>query len=286
MPDVTRPDGALIHYETFGRGYPLLLFAPGGVNSEIAAWEQFSVINPIAEFARDFMVIGMDQRHAGGSWSAPTTFSYDLTVADQLAVLDDLGLESAHVWGGCIGVCYFLRLIREAPDRISAAVGQDPVGLDETNSVDVFTAMFEPTINLAREKGTIAVVLSAHDDPLFVVNNPGGPFARRITVDDEFRTMIEAMSADEYVALVQSFSNSIWPDSPPYMTVSEDWVRTCPSPLLILPGSDEFHPTGIAEKICADAPRAHCLDVDCRSDTKLAGTIEAIRTFLLEQTPS
>ena len=29
MPDVTRPDGALIHYETFGRGYPLLLFAPG-----------------------------------------------------------------------------------------------------------------------------------------------------------------------------------------------------------------------------------------------------------------
>ena len=111
------------------------------MNSEIAAWEQFSVINPIAEFARDFMVIGMDQRHAGGSWSAPTTFSYDLTVADQLAVLDDLGLESAHVWGGCIGVCYFLRLIREAPDRISAAVGQDPVGLDETNSVDVFTAM-------------------------------------------------------------------------------------------------------------------------------------------------
>ena len=45
MPDVRRPDGAVIHYETFGEGYPLLCFAPGGVNSEIDFWS-VSAINP------------------------------------------------------------------------------------------------------------------------------------------------------------------------------------------------------------------------------------------------
>ena len=38
MPDITRPDGAIIHYETFGAGPAVLLIAPGGVNSEIGMW--------------------------------------------------------------------------------------------------------------------------------------------------------------------------------------------------------------------------------------------------------
>jgi len=28
MPEVARPDGAVLHYERVGRGYPLLLRAP------------------------------------------------------------------------------------------------------------------------------------------------------------------------------------------------------------------------------------------------------------------
>ena len=38
MPTVTRPDGAVIHYETWGDGFPLLLIAPGGVSSQIDFW--------------------------------------------------------------------------------------------------------------------------------------------------------------------------------------------------------------------------------------------------------
>ena len=279
MPDITRPDGAIIHYETFGRGHPLLLLAPGGVNSEIAFWER-SRINPIKEFAGEFMVIGMDQRHAGKSWSAPPTFSYDLTAADQVAVLDALGVARAHVWGGCIGVAYVLRLIKEAPGRIGAAVGQDPVGLDHTNSPATFQAMFAPTLDLAKREGTAAVVRSVLGDPMFVVNNAGGPFARRIKEDAAFRAQIAALSATDYVALVQSFAAAIWPNSPPFFTVSEEWLSDCPAPLLIMPGSDAFHPTGIAHMICKTAPRARCLDVDCRSDAKLAASIQVVRQFL------
>ena len=280
MTDLKRPDGAVIHYETFGSGYPLLLIAPGGLNSEIGFWAR-SAINPIEAFQDDFLVIAMDQRHAGGSWNVPPSFSYALATADQLAVLDAVGVERAHVMGGCIGVAYLLRLIAEAPERISAAVGQDPVGLDETNSTAVFTRMFEPTIALARSEGVGAVVASALENPLFVMNNAAGPFAQRISNDPAFRAELEAMDPGAYVALVEDLSDALWPDRAPYMTVDEEWVRRCPAPLLILPGSDEFHPTSIARKICAEAPDARCLDVDCRSEAKLPATIEAVRDFLL-----
>ncbi len=151
MATISRPDGATIYYEVHGQGFPLLLFAPGGVNSQVAFWQR-SAINPIKEFANEFMVIGMDQRHAGKSPAPAVPFSYEQTVGDQLAVLDDLGVEKAMVMGGCIGVAYSLRILKDAPESIVAAVCQDPVGLDHTNSIDVFMAMFQPTLQLARTR--------------------------------------------------------------------------------------------------------------------------------------
>ena len=281
MPHVTRPDGARIHYETSGSGYPLLLFAPGGVSSEIVWWER-SAINPIKEFAGDFTVIAMDQRHAGRSIGPAAPAGYDVAVGDQLAVLDDLGLERAHVMGGCIGVAYALRIIRDAPARISAAVGQDPVGIDATNSIDVFTAMFRPTLDLARREGMRPVVAAAQKDATFMLNNAAGPFSQRIHDDPAFREQILDMSVEEYVGVVESYSDQLWPDAAPLFSVSEAWLRTCPAPLLILPGNDPFHPTGIGRLLCELAPNARCLDVDARSPEKRGGTIEAIRAFLQE----
>ena len=282
MPFIERPDGARIHYQTWGPedgATPLLLIAPGGVRSEIDFWHRGD-IDPTRDFADERMVIGMDQRHAGDSWDAPLEFSYELALGDQLAVLDALGVERAHVMGGCIGVAYVLRMIRDAPDRVASGVGQSPVGIDHTNSLDTFMEMFRPTVALARAEGMAAVIASALEDPQFVTNNAGGPLSRRIDVDPAFRDVLAAMAPEEYVATVERIGDAYWPDDPPYFTVSEEWLRGCPAPLLILPGSDEFHPTSIAERICAEAPHARCLAVDCRSAANLPATLEEIRAFL------
>ena len=37
MPVLKRPDGE-IHYQTFGKGFPVLLFAPGGLRSRMEMW--------------------------------------------------------------------------------------------------------------------------------------------------------------------------------------------------------------------------------------------------------
>ena len=40
-----------IYYEEHGRGFPLLLFAPGGMNSTVERWAA-ATLNPLAVFER------------------------------------------------------------------------------------------------------------------------------------------------------------------------------------------------------------------------------------------
>ena len=285
MPEVICPDGAAIHYEVSGHGYPLLLLAPGGVSSQIEFWQR-SAFNPIDVLSDSFTVIGMDQRYAGASRAPLTPFSYARAMHDQLAVLDDLGIRRAHVMGGCIGCTHALRLLDDAPARITAAVLQDPVGIDDTNGMDTFYAMFNETIRTARADGLDAVVAAAEREPAYALNHAAGPWSQRLHDEPAFRRTVRSLGREGYIALVVDFRDGIWPSNPPYFSVNEVAVQRIEHPLLVLPGSDPFHPTGIGRKICEDAVNARCLDVDARADDKLAGTIEKVRDFLLASTPA
>ncbi len=284
MPTITRPDGAVIHYEVSGSGYPLLLIAPGGVSSEIAFWER-SPFNPIKELSDEFMVIGMDQRHAGQSFAPATAWSWAEAAADQLAVLDAAGVPAAHVMGGCIGCAHAWNLIATTPERVTSAVCQNPVGLDATNSPATFYAMFNETMRLARAEGMGAIAESAVKNPLFVANNGAGPFAPHIAADAAFREQMGQMQRESYIALIVRFRDAIWPDNPPFFTVSEEWMRACPRPLLVLPGADPFHPTGIARLISEIAPNASYVEGPWNQPEQRPDTVATVRAFLRSHTP-
>jgi pimeloyl-ACP methyl ester carboxylesterase len=81
----------------------------------------------------------MDQRNAGAS-RAPVDAGdgWPSYTADHVALLDHLGIERTHVMGGCIGCSYALALCAAAPDRVAAAVLQNPIGLTDTNRSDFF----------------------------------------------------------------------------------------------------------------------------------------------------
>ena len=141
MPTFTR--GATeLYYEVHGAGHPLLLFAPGGMRSTIALWER-PPYHAVREFCGEFMVIAMDQRNAGAS-RAPVTASdgWQSYTEDHLALLDELKVERCHLLGGCIGGAFALSLIAKAPERVSAAILQQPIGFDGTNRA-VFYELFD-----------------------------------------------------------------------------------------------------------------------------------------------
>jgi pimeloyl-ACP methyl ester carboxylesterase len=135
-------DDLKLHYEEFGTGFPLLLFAPGGMNSTIDFWSRMPW-NPIDVLSEHFRVIAMDQRNAGGS-TAPISGAdgWKTYASDHIALLEGLGIARCHVLGCCIGGSYSLGLIEADPDRVAGAVLVQPIGHIEANR-KAFYAMFD-----------------------------------------------------------------------------------------------------------------------------------------------
>src|SRR5712672_4158666 len=110
--------GAHIYYEEFGQGFPILNFAPAGLQSVIGVWSQPSApINPTTEWAANYRVIAMDQRNAGGQSRAPITAQdgWDSYTADHIALLDHLRIDRCHLYGPV-----HLRVVHPEPDQGAA----------------------------------------------------------------------------------------------------------------------------------------------------------------------
>jgi len=179
MPTFER-DQRSIYYEEHGEGFPILAFAPGGVRSSIAFWER-SPWNPIRELASSYRVIVLDQRNAGRS-RAPIAASdgWHVYTDDHLALLDHLGVERAHLLGGCIGGSFILSFLKRAPSRVASAVLQQPIGRSDEN-VPLFRAAFD---TWASELSVAHPEASASDLASFRENLFGGEFTFSATRDD------------------------------------------------------------------------------------------------------
>jgi len=142
MPVFERGD-VRIAYEVRGPkgGFPLLLIAPGGMRSARRFWPA-SPWNPLAQLSTDFRVIAMDQRNAGES-TAPVSAldGWSTYTADQLGLMDHLGVDSFVVVGMCIGGPYIMGLHQAAPQRVRAAIMMQPIGVDDNRTS--FLKMFD-----------------------------------------------------------------------------------------------------------------------------------------------
>src|SRR5213594_2558368 len=130
MPSIEH-HGASIYYQEFGRGFPILPFAPAGLQSTIEVWRRPAApVNPITEFAADFRVIVMDQRNAGGRSRGPITAQdgWHTYAADHIAVLDHLRVDRCHLYGQCIGGSFIMSMLKSQPRRIASAVLAQPIG--------------------------------------------------------------------------------------------------------------------------------------------------------------
>lgn len=229
-----------LHYESYGSGYPVVLFAPGGMRSSVEFWSR-TPWNPIQELSSRFRVIAMDQRNAGSS-RAPVTAAdgWQAYTRDHLALLDELGIERCHVLGGCIGCSYAFSLMAAAPGRVTAAVLQQPIGLSPENR-DVFFQMFDGWADeLIRSRPVSHETLASFRQHMY-----GGEFV---------------------------------------FSVSRDFVRGNAVPLLVLRGSDVYHPSETSEEIVRIAPHAELVPA-WKEGSDTARAVDRVRSFFAEHTP-
>jgi pimeloyl-ACP methyl ester carboxylesterase len=248
MPVLKRPY-ADINYEVHGSGFPLLLFAPGGLRSQLEYWRRSPAnpdapppwMNPMVDLASRFTVVGMDQRNAGSSTgTVHATDGWHTYASDHLALMDHLGFRRFHVMGGCIGGSFCFALCDLAPERVAAAVLQNPIGLHENR-----TTWTEAVANFSK-------TMLARDPSI---------------TDETIQSFGQNMFGGEFV-----------------FSVSREFVKGCKTPLYLQPGTDIPHPAKTSAEIADLAPNVE-VQTDWRGPTHLAESIRRVGEFLTRHTP-
>jgi pimeloyl-ACP methyl ester carboxylesterase len=245
MPFYERGD-AKIYYEVRGEGFPLLLLAPGAMQSTIDFWKR-APFDPNDVYPSDFMVIAMDQRNAGQS-TGPLEVDdpWGMFAADQLGLLDHLGVDKFLVLGCCIGCSYILELIKRAPERVVAGGLEQPIGIDPDGS----------NIELFRER---------------IWQGWGN-------------TLVEGR-ADIDAAELRAFGEKMW-GGDFVLNVSREFVSTVTTPMLVMPGNDPAHPRAIGMEVAELAPGATLLEQWKEPAEIIPQTIETIRDYLKAHVPA
>jgi pimeloyl-ACP methyl ester carboxylesterase len=116
---VESSDGVRIGYEVIGRGRPLVLLH--GFFGDRTTWHAAGYVEALAGQARLILV---DTRGHGESDKPHEAAAYRIVqqVTDVVAVLDELGIERAAVWGSSMGGTIGLSLLARHPDRVSGLI--------------------------------------------------------------------------------------------------------------------------------------------------------------------
>ncbi|WP_433204233.1 alpha/beta fold hydrolase [Nocardia sp. CA-107356] len=115
MPYAKATDGARIAYQSAGAGSPLLLL--GGQANNHHWWDAIR-----ADFETAHRTVSLDYRGTGDSDKPDIPYSTLGFAEDAIAVLDDLGIESAAVYGTSMGGRVAQWLAARFPDRVHALV--------------------------------------------------------------------------------------------------------------------------------------------------------------------
>ena len=238
-----------ITYEESGSGFPLLLIAGGGLNSTMARLIT-SPFNPIAEFSDEYRCIYADLRNANdGESSGPLEIDrpWDSYADDHLGLMDHLGIDKFMVLGFCIAGPFIWNLMERAPARVVAAVPAQPVGFDP----DMPDVMYDLSL-----RGWAQTLVERRPE---------------ITMEmaDQFLTRMFRTDAD-FV-----------------FTVTRDFVRTCQTPVLILPDDSAAHFYGAAMEAAMLAPKAELSMFPWKVPTELIPlAVRQVRSFLRAHRPA
>ena len=237
-----------IRYQEFGSGFPLMLIAGGGLNSTIAGLKD--PFNSIEEFKGEYRCIAADLRTAySGQSTGPLEIDrpWDSLADDQLGLMDHLGIDKFMVMGFCIGGPFIWNLLKRAPRRVVAAVIAQPSGSDPAN----------------RDR----------------------PYQRNMT---GWGPEIVKRRPDLTMGQVEKFLTKMYRNNPDFVfTVTRDFVRSCPTPVLILPDDNSAHPYAVAMESAMLAPKSEVSLFPWKTPKeRIPLAVRHIRSFLRAHRPA
>jgi pimeloyl-ACP methyl ester carboxylesterase len=237
-----------IHYDEVGSGFPLMIIPGGGLNSTFAALATHP-FNPMEEFKNEYRCIAADLRNANpGQSTGPLEVDrpWDAYTDDHLGLMDHLGISEFMVLGFCIGGPFIWNLLKRAPDRVVAAVLAQPSG-------------YRPEM-----------------PDLFYNNNING-----------WAPGLCASQPDITMEMASAFLNKMYRTNADFVfTVTRDFVRSCQTPILVLPDDVPAHPYAVAMETVELSPNAEVSIYPWKDPQDLIPqAVSHVRDFLQKHQP-
>jgi 3-oxoadipate enol-lactonase len=112
-----KANGITINYQLDGPERAPWLILSNSLATNLTMWDEQA-----RELGRTFRVLRYDQRGHGGSEATAGRYTFDLLIADALALMDSLAISKAHFAGLSMGGATALGLAQQRPDRLDKVI--------------------------------------------------------------------------------------------------------------------------------------------------------------------
>jgi pimeloyl-ACP methyl ester carboxylesterase len=235
-------DGISTRYEVAGTGPALLMFSPGGFDSTLESWRTVGIyrrLNLLDHLSKSYTCITFDRRESGRSGGRVERISWADYVRQGVGLLDHLGIERAHLMGGCVGCSSVAALGVAHPDRVLSMVLFSPAGGVKYRMKQ--HARFVQHLGYVEEHGLAQVVaLVRGSENGFTADPRVGPWNSVIRTDPAFAQTYAQGDVDRYRIVVSGLARLLFDRDTVPGAEPEDLLRL-DIPALIVPGQDESH---------------------------------------------
>ena len=240
-------DGIETRYEVLGDGPALLMYAPGGFDARIEKWSDLGVykrIKLLDHLPEKYTCIVFDRRENGQSGGRVEQITWAHFVRQGAGLLDSLGIDKAHIMGGCMGCCPVTAFGVAHPARTLSMVLYWPVGGAKYRING--HQRFARHVEFVEQNGLQAVVeLVRGHDKNFSQDPRGGPWGQPIRNSDAFAKSYAALDQGAYLRTVEAMYRGLIDRDTAPGAEPED-LLALEIPCLIVPGDDDFHATSAA----------------------------------------
>jgi pimeloyl-ACP methyl ester carboxylesterase len=262
-------DGIATRYEVAGAGPPLLMFSPGGFNAAVENWGSFGIyarLNLLEHLTASYTCITFDRRESGRSGGRVERIGWGDYVAQATGLLDHLGIERAHLMGGCIGCSSVAALAVRHPARVASMVLYSPAGGPRYRITQ--HGRFAQHLEYIEERGLEQVVaLAASTDATFAQDPRLGPWVSVLRGDPGFADAYARHDPARYHALVGEMAQGLFDRDTVPGAEPED-LLALDIPALVVPGQDAAHATSAARYLEECLERAQYWDVPVAEQTE------------------
>jgi pimeloyl-ACP methyl ester carboxylesterase len=270
-------------YEVTGSGPALLMFSPGGFDSTLESWRTVGIyrrLNLLEHLSRSYTCVTFDRRESGGSGGRVERVSWSDYVAQGVGLLDHLGIEKAHLMGGCVGCSTVAAFGVAHPERVLSMVLYSPAGGVKYRMKQ--HARFRQHVAYAQAEGLRSVAALAKDSSAGFTADPRvGPWVSVLRTDGGFAERYAAMDRERYVTTVTGMARLLFDRDTVPGPEPED-LLTLDVPALVVPGQDDSHAPSAARYLEECLPRVDYWDAPVAEQTE--GTApERVLRFLSGQ---